>query len=100
MLLVQKSEYEWPSRSGRVQAEHPVTKLEGDRDVFGDGSVMIVATPATRRDIQSLLVKLPRPARCCSRRCRALQKQLGQPRRSRRELQQGADVASSSAWPT
>src|SRR5689334_15808482 len=43
MLLVQKAEYEWPSASGgaRFKPGHPVTKLEGDYDVFGDGSVRI-----------------------------------------------------------
>src|SRR6266496_3493894 len=47
MLLVQKAEYEWPSPLGvgRFKPEHPATKLEGDHDVFGDGSVMIIATP-------------------------------------------------------
>src|SRR5262247_275518 len=40
MLLVQKAEYDWPSPVGpRFKADHPVTKLEGDHDVFGDGSV-------------------------------------------------------------
>jgi glyoxylase-like metal-dependent hydrolase (beta-lactamase superfamily II) len=62
MLLVQKAEYEWPSPLGvgRFKAEHPVTKLEGDRDVFGDGSVTIIATPGHTPGHQSLLVKLPK----------------------------------------
>ncbi len=60
MLLVQKAEYEWPSPLGvgRFKPEHPVTKLEGDHDVFGDGSVTIVATPGHTPGHQSLLVKL------------------------------------------
>jgi N-acyl homoserine lactone hydrolase len=47
MLYVQKAEYEWPGADGapRFKAEHPVTKLEGDRDVFGDGSITILSTP-------------------------------------------------------
>jgi N-acyl homoserine lactone hydrolase len=47
MLLVQKTEYEWPGPNGssRFKPEHPVTMLEGDHDVFGDGSVMIIGTP-------------------------------------------------------
>jgi N-acyl homoserine lactone hydrolase len=61
MLLVQKAEYEWPSPLGvgRFKAEHPVTKLEGDYDVFGDGSVTVLATPGHTPGHQSLLVKLP-----------------------------------------
>jgi N-acyl homoserine lactone hydrolase len=61
MLLVQKAEYDWPSPMGpRFKPEHPVTKLEGDRDVFGDGSVTIFATPGHTPGHQSLLVKLPK----------------------------------------
>lgn len=62
MLLVQKSEYDWPQPSGspRFKPEHPVTKLEGDHDVFGDGSVTIVSTPGHTPGHQSLLVKLPK----------------------------------------
>jgi N-acyl homoserine lactone hydrolase len=59
-LLVQKAEYEWPNPLGvgRFKPEHPVTKLEGDYDVFGDGSVMLIATPGHTPGHQSLLVKL------------------------------------------
>jgi N-acyl homoserine lactone hydrolase len=61
MLLVQKAEYEWPAPLGvgRFKPEHPATKLEGDHDVFGDGSVIIIATPGHTPGHQSLLVKLP-----------------------------------------
>jgi N-acyl homoserine lactone hydrolase len=56
-LLVQQAEYDWPAPVGpRFKPEHPVNKLSGDHDVFGDGSVTIVATPGH----QSLLVKLPK----------------------------------------
>ena len=60
MLLVQKVEYEWPNPLGvgRFKPEHPVTKLEGDKDVFGDGSVLIISTPGHTPGHQSLLVKL------------------------------------------
>ena len=60
MLLVQKAEYEWPNQDGspRFKPSHPVTKLEGDHDVFGDGSVMIIATPGHTPGHQSLLVRL------------------------------------------
>jgi glyoxylase-like metal-dependent hydrolase (beta-lactamase superfamily II) len=62
MLLVQKAEYEWPDANGRprFKPEHPVTKLEGDRDVFGDGSVTIISTPGHTPGHQSLLVRLPK----------------------------------------
>jgi hypothetical protein len=66
MLLVQKADYDWPAKVGpRFKPELPVTKLEGDHDVFGDGSVTIIATPGHTPGHQSLLVKLRRPARCC-----------------------------------
>jgi glyoxylase-like metal-dependent hydrolase (beta-lactamase superfamily II) len=60
-LLVQKAEYEWPNPLGvpRFKPEHPVKKLEGDYDVFGDGSVTIISTPGHTPGHQSLLVKLP-----------------------------------------
>src|SRR6185312_7276946 len=40
MLLVQKAEYERPTPfgAGRFKPEHPVLKLQGGHDVFGDGS--------------------------------------------------------------
>lgn len=61
MLLVQKAEYEWPNPLGvgRFKPEHPVKKLEGDHDVFSDGSVTILSTPGHTPGHQSLLVKLP-----------------------------------------
>ena len=62
ILLVQKAEYEWPNPLGvgRFKPEHPVKKLEGDYDVFGDGSVTIISTPGHTPGHQSLLVKLPK----------------------------------------
>jgi glyoxylase-like metal-dependent hydrolase (beta-lactamase superfamily II) len=62
MLYVQKAEYEWPGADGkpRFKPEHPVTLLEGDRDVFGDGSLTILSTPGHTPGHQSLLVKLPK----------------------------------------
>ena len=62
MLLVQKAEYEWPNPLGvgRFKPEHPVKKLEGDYDVFSDGSVTIISTPGHTPGHQSLLVKLPK----------------------------------------
>jgi glyoxylase-like metal-dependent hydrolase (beta-lactamase superfamily II) len=62
MLYVQKAEYDWPGANNapRFNPNHPVTKLEGDHDVFGDGSVMIISTPGHTPGHQSLLVKLPK----------------------------------------
>jgi N-acyl homoserine lactone hydrolase len=62
ILLVQRAEYEWPTPfgAGRFKPEQPVTKVEGDHDVFGDGSVTILATPGHTPGHQSLLVKLPK----------------------------------------
>jgi glyoxylase-like metal-dependent hydrolase (beta-lactamase superfamily II) len=37
-----------------------VTKLDGDHDVFGDGSVVIVSTPGHTPGHQSLLIRLPK----------------------------------------
>lgn len=61
-LLVQKAEYEWtpPLGYARFAPAHPVIKLEGDHDVFGDGSVTIIATPGHTPGHQSLLVALPK----------------------------------------
>ena len=62
MLYVQKAEYEWPGEGGapRFNPGHPVTKLEGDHDVFGDGTVTIISTPGHTPGHQSLLVRLPK----------------------------------------
>ena len=62
MLYVQKAEFDWPLPLGlgRFKPEHPVTKLEGDRDVCGDGSLTLLSTPGHTPGHQSLLVKLPR----------------------------------------
>jgi N-acyl homoserine lactone hydrolase len=62
MLYVQKSEYQWPGvdTKPRFKTEHPVTLLEGDKDVFGDGSVTILSTPGHTPGHQSLLIKLPK----------------------------------------
>jgi len=62
MLYVQKAEYDWPGPNGapRFNPDHPVTKLDGDRDVFGDGSVTIISTPGHTPGHQTLLVRLPK----------------------------------------
>jgi N-acyl homoserine lactone hydrolase len=62
MVLVQKAEYDWPTPFGQaLQAgASAVMKLEGDHDIFGDGSVTIISTPGHTPGHQSLLVKLPK----------------------------------------
>lgn len=69
-VLVQRAEYDAafgpdpakygfnPTLYGKLK-DNPTTKLEGDHDVFGDGSVMIIATPGHTPGHQSLLVRLP-----------------------------------------
>lgn len=61
-LYVQKAEYDWPGANNqpRFKPSHPVELLNGDKDVFGDGSVTILSTPGHTPGHQSLLVKLPK----------------------------------------
>lgn len=40
-------------------ADNPTVRIDGDHDVFGDGSVQIIATPGHTPGHQSLLVRLP-----------------------------------------
>jgi N-acyl homoserine lactone hydrolase len=60
MLLVQKAEYEWPTPFGQSLQSRAsfVTKLEGDHDVFGDGTAQILTTPGHTPGHQSLLLRL------------------------------------------
>ena len=48
-----------PSTYDKLHA-NPVVKLNGDYDVFGDASVMILSTPGHTPGHQSLLVRLPK----------------------------------------
>jgi glyoxylase-like metal-dependent hydrolase (beta-lactamase superfamily II) len=65
-VLIQKAEYDWAfaaaATSGNppFRADHPVRKLDGDLDVFGDGAVQLVTTPGHTPGHQSLLVHLDR----------------------------------------
>ena len=62
MLLMQKAEYDWPLPVGglRFKPDHPVTKLEGDHDIFGDGSAVLLSTPGHTPGHQSFLLRLAR----------------------------------------
>jgi N-acyl homoserine lactone hydrolase len=62
-ILIQGAEYDWamtqPTKPA-FAATQKIEKLAGDRDVFGDGSVTILATPGHTPGHQSLLVLLPK----------------------------------------
>jgi glyoxylase-like metal-dependent hydrolase (beta-lactamase superfamily II) len=60
VLLAQKDEYRWPMPKGgpRFNPAHPVKEIEGDHDVFGDGSAVLLATPGHTPGHQSFLLRL------------------------------------------
>jgi N-acyl homoserine lactone hydrolase len=60
-LLMQKAEYEFAFAAGKqppFSPSHPVEKVDGEKDVFGDGSLRIVPTPGHTPGHQSLVVRL------------------------------------------
>lgn len=59
-LLIQKPEWDaiFAGKNPPFSQDHPATKLEGDKDVFGDGAVTIISTPGHTPGHQSLLVHL------------------------------------------
>ena len=70
-VLVQRAEHDLAfgpdaAKVGYVPAlyakikDNPTVKLDGDHDVFGDGSVVILSTPGHTPGHQSLLVRLPK----------------------------------------
>jgi N-acyl homoserine lactone hydrolase len=62
-ILIQGAEYDWAMAQPVKPAFAPgqkIEKLAGDRDVWGDGSVVILSTPGHTPGHQSLLVGLPR----------------------------------------
>jgi glyoxylase-like metal-dependent hydrolase (beta-lactamase superfamily II) len=61
-VLIQKAEYDWAfaSPTKPFSPDHKAEKLEGDRDVFGDGSVVILSTPGHTPGHESLLLNLPK----------------------------------------
>ena len=59
--MIQGAEYDWAMTQPAKPAFAPtqtIEKLTGDRDVFGDGSVMILSTPGHTPGHQALLVLL------------------------------------------
>jgi N-acyl homoserine lactone hydrolase len=61
-VLIQGAEYDWAfsQKDKPFSAGHPITRLDGDRDVFGDGSVTILSTPGHTPGHSCLLVRLPK----------------------------------------
>lgn len=61
-LVVQKAEYEWtlPNGAPRFKPDIKAIKADGDYDLFGDGSVMLIATHGHSPGHQCLLVGLPK----------------------------------------
>ncbi len=61
-VLIHQAEYDWAFASPKqpFSPDHPVMKLEGDKDVFGDGSVTIISTPGHTPGHESLLLHLPK----------------------------------------
>jgi N-acyl homoserine lactone hydrolase len=63
LMPVQKVEYEWAgSRQDTVafNKQHPVKLVDGDYDIFGNGSLVLLSTPGHVPGHQSLLVRLPK----------------------------------------
>jgi glyoxylase-like metal-dependent hydrolase (beta-lactamase superfamily II) len=66
LMLVQRIEYEWAgSRQDTVafNKKHPVKLIDGDYDIFGDRSLVLLSTPGHTPGHQSLLVRLPKTGR-------------------------------------
>jgi N-acyl homoserine lactone hydrolase len=61
-VLIQRAEYEWAFASDKkpFSAAHSSQQLDGDHDVFGDKSVMIISTPGHTPGHESLMVDLPK----------------------------------------
>ena len=87
-----------PLGVARFKPEHPVTKLEGDHDVFGDGSVTIIcdARAHARPSVAAGEAAEDRRGRAVGR-CRPLQGQLGQSPRAVRQHRQGQDAGLDAA---
>ena len=61
MLLIQKAEFDWafaPGKRPLFKKDRPMRLVEGDLNVFGDGSITLLSTPGHTPGHQSLLVHL------------------------------------------
>lgn len=90
-LVVQKAEYDWPDPLGvpRFNPNMKVIKAEGDHDLFGDGSVLLISTPGHSPGHQCLPASQAAQDRRADvlRRCGPHQGQLGQQAHAEPELQ-------------
>jgi N-acyl homoserine lactone hydrolase len=61
-LVVQKAEYDWPLPDGkpRFDPKQKAITADGDKDLFGDGSLTLIATHGHSPGHQCLLVRLPK----------------------------------------
>ena len=61
-VLIERAEREWAfaQKDPPFSRERRVVDLDGDRDVFGDGSVVILSTPGHTPGHASLVVHLPK----------------------------------------
>jgi glyoxylase-like metal-dependent hydrolase (beta-lactamase superfamily II) len=60
-LLIQKAEFDWAFAAGRrplFRKDRPLQLIEGDLDLFGDGTLILLSTPGHTPGHQSLLVHL------------------------------------------
>jgi len=61
-VIMQKREWDFAMALPQkpFSPEHKALLIEGDKDVFGDGSLVLISTPGHTPGHQSLLVKLPK----------------------------------------
>jgi N-acyl homoserine lactone hydrolase len=61
-VIIQKAEWDYAMALPRqpFSPEHKAQLIEGDKNLFGDGSVVLLSTPGHTPGHQSLLVKLPK----------------------------------------
>jgi glyoxylase-like metal-dependent hydrolase (beta-lactamase superfamily II) len=61
-IVIQKAEFDatQASKTPAFPADHKVMKLEGDKDIFGDGAVTVLSTPGHTVGHESLMVHLPK----------------------------------------